>query len=105
MGDDPLKLDWGEIFVESYNTQTKIATLIYNFNFDETGIMDCFWNYTVAHLFWVYKNLPPDSSIKVAFDLRGIDHRVKEAVEFGGKIKDHLFSIDSSLRLEFEFNH
>jgi hypothetical protein len=70
---NPYELDWGEAFVESYNTDTKSATLIYNFNFLSLALFSKFIAYSVGHMYWVMLNLPAESSVAAIFDLRGMD--------------------------------
>jgi hypothetical protein len=96
-------LDWGEIFVESYNTQTKKATIIYNFNFSAEPLIDDYFNCSVAHLFWINKNLPTKSSINVIYDLRGIrfDHALME--EFKNRVQNHFVTLGTPIQLTINF--
>jgi len=101
---DPYLLDWGEIFVESYNTQDCIATIIYNFNFNSASLLDDIFTYSIGHIFWVYKNLPIGSSITVVYDIRNIIVEDSSINKFKEKIQTHLRKLDKSLQTNIVFN-
>jgi hypothetical protein len=101
MLDIPFGFDWGDIFVESFNTKERKATIIYNFNFDSIDLIEDIFSYCVGHIFWVNKNIIKDSSIDVIFDLRGRHINSKDIEEFRKLIKNHLFTLDKSLKVEF----
>lgn len=65
-------LDWGDIYVDSYNTNIKTATIIFNFKISQDSYESIFI-YSIGQIFWTYKNLPPRSNIVVIFDARGQD--------------------------------
>ena len=100
----PYSLDWGEAFVESYNTGNKKATLIYNFNFDSGKLIEDYFNYSIAHLYWVNNNLPSGSSINAIYDLRGQNVDADDVAEFEKAIKNHLSKIDLSLKVDLTFH-
>ncbi len=104
MSVNPYKLDWGEVFVESYNTNTKNATVIYNFNFDKDDILVDIFAYSIAHIFWVYSNLPPKSSITAIYDLRGRSITKLGLKEFENKLLDQLRKIKGSMKINLVFH-
>ena len=99
----PYTLDWGEVFVESYNAVNKEATLIYNFNLDSIELFEDYFNYSIAHIYWVNKNLPSGSSINTIYDLRGQNVDADDMAEFEKAINDHLCKIDTSLKVYLTF--
>lgn len=100
----PYNLDWGEVFVESYNVEEKKATLIYNFNFDAFDLLEDYFNYSIAHIFWVNKNLPFGSSINAIYDLRGQGIGMSDITEFEQAVKDHILKLEPSLKVDLIFH-
>src|SRR5438309_2167594 len=100
----PYDLDWGDIFVESYNVSSKKATLIYNFNFDVINRRQDFINYSIAHIYWVNRNLPSGSRINAIYDLRGLKVEDEFIREFEKEVKMHLLTVDPLLEVDLTFN-
>ena len=102
---NPFNFDWGDIFVDSYNTKTKNATIIYNFNFNTKELIEEYFKYSVAHIYWTHKNIPNKSSITAIYDLRGIIFDSKILSEFEARIKDHLSNLDKSIKANLVFHN
>jgi hypothetical protein len=87
---NPYQLDWGSIFTDSYNVETKNATLIYNFDFDTSNLYLDYISYSVGHIYWVLLNLPAESSITVIYDLRGMKIIEQTTDKIGQDIRNQL---------------
>ncbi len=64
-------LDWGGVFVDSYNTKTKEAFTVLNFNFEAKDITDSITSYLIGYLFYLEMNIEKKSIFTIIFDLRG----------------------------------
>ena len=100
----PYNFNWGDIFVESYNVNSKKATIIYNFSFDVLNLREDYINYSVAHLYWVNRNLPEGSTINAIYDLRGLRVEAQYIQEFEKDVKMYLSAIDPLLKVDLTFN-
>jgi hypothetical protein len=100
---EPYELDWGEIFVESYNSETKNATLIYNLNFETNGLVEDNISYSAAHIFWVFSNLPLGSSITAIYDVRNSNLSQALIDQIEEKIINHISSLTTLLKLTIIF--
>jgi hypothetical protein len=87
---NPYQLDWGEVFVDSYNVETKSATLVYNFDFGSFSLFNECVSYSIGHIYWVMLNLPEGSRISAIFDLQGIDISEQVTNKINREITEHL---------------
>lgn len=100
----PFEIEWGEMFVESYNVNTKTATLIFNFNFGAIECLDDFLKYSVGRLFWVHKNIPKKSNVTAIYDLRGLTVDLSILKDFEERLKEKMWDIDRSIQLNIVFH-
>lgn len=101
---NPYQLDWGEVFVDSYNIDAKSATLIYNFDFGAFSLFTDCVSYSIGHIYWVMLNLPEGSRVTAVFDLRGIEISEQVTDKIDRKITEHLqqYMDKSLLKITFK---
>jgi hypothetical protein len=90
---NPYQLDWGKVYVDSYDVETKNATLIYNFEFNTANLYSDYISYSTGHIYWVMLNLPAGSSVTAIFDLRGLEISQQTENNIGQEIKKHLHKL------------
>ena len=96
-------LNWGSLSVDSFNTKTKNATTILNFNFESAKNIENINYYSLGYAYWALKNLPKKSTITLIYDLKGLSTNENDLNKTENTIKNHIKSIDKTFKINIIF--
>lgn len=65
------KQEWKEPYIDHYNADTRNATIIFNFGFEDKKSYADIFQYTLSHVAGVVMHVPEGTLVSVIYDIRG----------------------------------
>src|SRR5262245_3194548 len=97
-------LEWGDISVDAYDTKSKTATTVLNFNFESEENLENILSYSRDYIYWTGMNLPVDSTHTIIYDVRGLKVQPTILNKFEEELKNSLKKKDKRIKIRIVFN-
>ncbi|MGX5816610.1 hypothetical protein ACWKWU_00345 [Chitinophaga lutea] len=93
-------MDWKEPYLDYYNKEARSATLILNFNFEDSSNLTDIFQYTFSHVAYALVHVPEGTMVSVLFDVRGQNTESVNFKQFETQLKERLMRLQGKVRVD-----